>query len=75
MQTSSLEKKNSKILAANKRFVRHEGQSFLVRVQPLGRAILADAEPYPKGGQPVSLFAKTKLSRDLRELVESGTFS
>jgi hypothetical protein len=74
MQTKTLERKHSEILVANNATVRHRGQVYLVRAQQLGRITLADAEPIPQGGKPINLFDNTRLSKDLRALVESGNF-
>lgn len=75
MKKDTLIKRNSKLLAANNRVVRHEGKSWLVRVQQLGPLILADAEPLPKGGELVNVFGKGSEARTLRKLIEDGCFS
>lgn len=75
MQLNTLKRKNSKILAANNRTLRHDGQTYLIRCQALGRTMLADAEPIPQGGQPVNLFTRTKLATELRDKIEIGVFS
>jgi hypothetical protein len=75
MKAATLIRKESKILNANNRRVRHEGQVYLVRCQRLGKNILADAEPMPQGGTPINLFARTKLSTELRNKIEIGNFS
>jgi len=74
MQKASLERKHSEILVANGATIRYQNQVYLVRCQTLGKAVLADAEPIPQGGKPISLFDKTVLSKALRNLVETGNF-
>ncbi len=76
MKTKSLEKNNSKILAANNRFVRHDGKRYLIRCQKLGSFVLADAELIPSSNEkPINLFDRNVLSKNLRDLVEKGCFS
>jgi hypothetical protein len=75
MKTNSLKQNNSKILAANNRTVKVNGQVYLIRVQTLGPMILADAEPLPQGGIPINIFNKTVLAKSIRDDVEKGLFS
>ena len=75
MKTQTLKKKNSRLLAAHNRVVRHNGNRYLIRVQQLGPITLADAELMPTGGMPINLFSKTVLARELRDSVERGMFS
>ena len=75
MKTTSLQKNNSKILLANNRIVRIDGQSYLIRSQKLGQVTLADAEPMPQGGKPINLFDRTVLAKSLRSTVEAGLYS
>lgn len=75
MKITSLKKTHSKIFAAHNRRTRYQGQVYLIRCQTLGPLVLADAEPIPQGGTPISLFAKTPVAKGLRGLVEAGVFS
>jgi len=74
MKVNTLKKKSSRILHANRRQVRVNGQNYLIRVQSLGGLILADAEPVPQGGIPINLFDKTNLARQIRADVENNLF-
>lgn len=75
MKTTTLQKNNSKILLANNRLVRINGQAYLIRAQKLGPITLADAEPMPQGGTPINLFDRSATAKTLRATVEAGCFS
>ena len=75
MKTSTLKKIHSKIFAANNRFCRYDGKTYLIRCQTLGPLVLADAELIPQGGMPINLFDKSPISKGLRAVVEAGVFS
>lgn len=76
MKTTTLKRKHSKILDANNRHVRLDGQTYLIRSQSFAGVTLADAEPLPQGAvRPIDLFGKTEISKKLRNLVEVGSFS
>ena len=74
MKTTS-SPKNNIILNAHRRMVKVNGQHYLIKAQTLGTTLLADAEPFPQGGKPISLFDRTVLSRAIRQCVEARLFS
>jgi hypothetical protein len=74
MTTTILQRKESKLLHANNRVIRHDGQTFKIFVQGLGKHTLANAEPI-QGGQIIDLFNRTKLASELRNKAEQGLFS
>lgn len=75
MTKNALIKTNSPILFANNKTTKLNGQVYLIRSQGLGKLILADAEPLPQGGKPISLFDRTVLSKAIRGNVEAGLVS
>ena len=66
--------KNKTLLAANKCRVSHDGKTYLIHACTLGPLILANAEPFPQGGELINLFDKTVLARALRATVEAHLY-
>lgn len=74
--------KNARILAANGKVVRHEHITYKIRAHKVGPILLADVEPVVgadgkavKEAQPINLFGQTKLTKAIRNLVETGIVS
>jgi hypothetical protein len=74
MKLATLEKKNSRIPHINNRTVLHNGTRYRLRFSSFSGMVFADAEPMPKG-DTISLFAQTKLSKELRNRIEMGLIS
>lgn len=67
--------KRSRILAANKRTVRYEGETYQVTSAALGDEIVASAAPFKGASHSVNLFDKSTRAREIRKLVENNLFS
>ena len=65
---------NTRILNSNGKIVRNDGKVYRIVSNILGDSILAQAVLLPKG-DTVDLFARTKLAKTLRRLVEMGLVS
>jgi hypothetical protein len=70
-------KKQSNLLAAHKRIVRHDNHSYLIYVQKLGPLFLANAEPMTGTDRTlINLFdPKNKKAKEILTLCQEHIFS
>ena len=69
------ERRLAVLKTANRRYVRHDGNTYLIHVAQVGKMVFADAENVKGGAMPVSLFGNDPLGKELRKLVENRLFS
>ena len=69
------ELKHNRIISANRRSVRYEGETYQITSARIGKEIVASATPFKSNGDTINLFDKSIRAREIRKLVENNLFS